>query len=105
MLAVTVRVPILSQYGRPGSKAASSIHSRCAANWSATSGGSSTAAMMSPRLISISSRKVSVTAWPARALFTSPLASSTDATCVRRPDGTTTTASPTRTCPAAMVPA
>ncbi len=40
MVAVTCLVPILSQYGRPGSIGSSDIQTSAASNWSATPGRS-----------------------------------------------------------------
>ena len=55
--AGTILVPILIRYWRCGSSSSSAIHSKCAANWSETSGRASGAARMSPREISISSAR------------------------------------------------
>ena len=83
--APTVRAPILSQYGRPGSIGCSPSHSMCAANWSATSGWLVAAAMMSPRLASTSSASVNVIACPAPACARSPSAVTMRATVERSP--------------------
>ena len=81
MVAVTCLVPILSQYGRPGSIGSSDIQTRAASNWSATPGRSDGAAMMSPRLQSISSASASVMAWPATARSRSPSIVTMRVTC------------------------
>ncbi len=61
MVAVACFVPILIQYGRPGSIGSSLIQMMVVSNWSATPGSESTPANTSPRLASISSASVIVT--------------------------------------------
>ena len=97
MVAVTCLVPILSQYGRPGSIGSSDIQTSAASNWSATPGRSDGAAMMSPRLQSISSASASVMAWPATARSRSPSIVTMRLTVLSRPDGSTRTLSPRAT--------
>src|SRR6185437_10459546 len=62
----------LQRYCRPGRSSSSAIQSRCAANCSETSGRSSGAVRISPREMSTSSDKTSVTAMPATASSRSP---------------------------------
>ncbi|MOA03474.1 hypothetical protein D3C78_1229830 [compost metagenome] len=103
-LMPTVRQPIFIRYGRPGSIGSSSIHTRVASNWSATAGGASARASMSPRLMSISSARVRVTAWPQRASCSSPAVPKMPLTTLCWPEGRARTRSPTRMLPAAMLP-
>ena len=90
--------------GRAASARRSS-RSRCAVNWSATSGRSSGCASTSPRAMSSSSASVSVTASPASALSVSSSATKICATVVCRPEPATTIGSPLATRPLAIVPA
>ena len=61
-------------------------------------------ASVSPRLASISSSSVTVTAMPANASFKEPSNVSIDLTLLLRPDGSETTGSPLRMTPDAIVP-
>ena len=89
------RLPMRARYCRPGSIASSSIQSRCAANWSVTSGRSASGASTSPRATSTSSARQIVTASPAAAACSSPSGPRMRATRLCRPDAATTTPSPT----------
>ena len=69
---VAVELPSFIRYGRPGSSGSLCIQTRWASNWSASPAGSAAAAIMSPRLMSISRSRVRVTDCPASADGRSP---------------------------------
>ena len=104
MVAVTVCVASLSQYGRPGTNASSDIHTRVDSNWSATCVGSSALVMTSPREQSISSAKHRVTDWPATAWSRSPSNVAMRLIVLVLPLGRTRIASPVRITPVAIRP-
>jgi hypothetical protein len=96
----------LQQVRPPRQQGSSPIHSRCAANWSATSGGSTAAAMTSPRLHVdfIGQRQRDRPACGSR--MRQIAIGGDDARDARTtPAGSTTTSSPGATVPATTVPA
>ena len=100
----TCLVPCLRRYCRPGVISVSLIHTKVASMVSETRGWFAGLANTSPRLTSIWSARVSVTAMGGTASSMSPSIETMRATSVVRPDGRTTTESPGRTAPLATLP-
>ena len=99
------RCDSLNSYCLPGSSGESLIQIRCASKMRPTLGARSGCTSRSPRLMSISSSSVSVTAMSASASRRSPSNRTMWRTRLSRRDGTAMIGSPTATRPAAMVPA
>src|SRR5579862_6959981 len=95
--ALTVRVPSLSMYRRPGSIGCSCIQTMWASTWSDTEAGARALQIRSPRLTSTWSPSVKVTDWPTSAQARSPLAVTMRSTTDSLFDGNTRTRSPGRT--------
>ena len=99
ILAVVVLVPALRRYWRSGRSSSSSIQMIWAANWSVVCGTASTQARMSPRVISSSSARTSVTDRPADTSARSPSKVTMRATVEVRAEGATAILIPGRTAP------
>ena len=82
----------------------SAIHTTIASSSADTCGSLPGLTSMSPRLTSISSASVTVTAIGLKASSSSPSYVTIDFTLLRRPDGSATTSSPLRMIPDAIVP-